>query len=446
MEQITLDMIPNSHTPIAHISQYDSGRHIRFNLQNITLTGSEAVTLKIRKTDGELVSKTIENHTSYVEYVSDKSDCDASGKANCEIVISKDDVVIGSKNFILNIEADPYDDAGVITKTASGRIATFETNIADVLQSLKCEINASGGYDADTQTEHPIVGHSELNLTRCGANLFDDAYVDNNLTAEQILPAGTYYIKAFVTGSSEENRRFSFYFNDTWNVISSEGTFDDGGITWSGSTFGWLYGNATATITLTHAYKIRASVLVNTYLTRRYAIYVDNSISTFVNYNGQTFTVAFGQTVYGGVYDKSGRLTITHGIKDLGTLNYNYDSDTPRFWTNEITDIKHPSNNAIAINGLADIYKVVSFDDLYYRYKENGTIACSAAGVVSIINTAYTDAPTFKTAMSGHYLCYELATPIVIDVDAISVFAENGTNNIFHDGNGDTEVKYLYIA
>ena len=39
-------------------------------------------------------------------------------------------------------------------------------------------------------------------------------------------------------------------------------------------------------------------------------------------------------------------------------------------------------------------------------------------------------------------ICYVLATPIVIDVPSISVFAENGTNNIISDCGGDVNVSY----
>ena len=48
-----------------------------------------------------------------------------------------------------------------------------------------------------------------------------------------------------------------------------------------------------------------------------------------------TATIAFGQTVYGGNVDfKTGKITVTHGIVDLGTLNWSFLTD--RFITNLI--------------------------------------------------------------------------------------------------------------
>ena len=324
--------------------------------------------------------------------------------------------------------------------SASGNPCNFETGIADALVSLKASILASGGGGTPA-TPIPIVGHSELNLVRCGVNLFDDAYVDNNLTAEQILPAGTYYIKAFVTGSSEENRRFSFYFNDTWNVISTEGTFDDGGITWSGSTFGWLYGNATATITLTHAYKIRASVLVNTYLTRRYAIYVDNSISTFVNYNGQTFTVSFGQTVYGGVYDaKAGKVTITHRKQLLSDMEWEYRGGF--FRTLSIaSEVKKPESQDTLTDSKCEIFTNVTWSDVGNNNNEYAILG-PVGGELIIKCSSCSDLTAWAALINGYSLVYPLATPIEIDVSALSVAAIVGTNNITSDGGGDVAVSY----
>lgn len=450
MEQITLDMIPNSHTPTAHISQYDSGRHIRFNLKNITLTGSETVTLKIRKTDGELVSKTIENHTDYVEYVSEKTDCDVSGKANSEIVISKDDVVIGSKNFILNIEADPYDNAGVVTKTASGSIATFETNLADELQEVKCEINASGGGGTPS-TPIPLVGHSELNLTRCGVNLWNEEWelgsIDNSGAD---LPTSLLFRSKDYT-KVEPNKTYYCYCGDILGVAGASLPL-------------YFYDNDKNFIS-------RASVNNDTFTTPNNACFVrfrtgtdfphpnvyQNDISInnpstdhdYHAYNGQTFTVAFGQTVYGGVYDKSGRLTITWGAVDLGTLDiaYTYPLETyRRFQVTMPDNYRHPSNSSEYTDLLCSIYKADTTaiggnpdeeDFIMSGYVNDGN--------VYIVNHSYTDANAFKTAMSGVILAYPLSQPIVIDVPSISVFAENGTNNVFSD-TGEVEVKYLYIA
>ena len=47
----------------------------------------------------------------------------------------------------------------------------------------------------------------------------------------------------------------------------------------------------------------------------------------------------------------------------------------------------------------------------------------------------------FKNAMSGVQLCYELATPIEVDLTPAEITTLLGTNNIFADC-GDTTVSY----
>lgn len=43
-------------------------------------------------------------------------------------------------------------------------------------------------------------------------------------------------------------------------------------------------------------------------------------------------------------------------------------------------------------------------------------------------------------------VAYELATPFDIDLTSVQIEALLGDNNVWHDANGGTEVKYLYNA
>ena len=58
-------------------------------------------------------------------------------------------------------------------------------------------------------------------------------------------------------------------------------------------------------------------------------------------------------------------------------------------------------------------------DDVYLAQKDK-TIACYTSGsstYVAVNDTSFTDADAFKTAMSGVYLVYELATPTTESAD-----------------------------
>lgn len=161
-------------------------------------------------------------------------------------------------------------------------------------------------------------------------------------------------------------------------------------------------------------------------------------------HNGNTVvtTISLGQTVYGGTLNPlTGVLTVDRAIVDLGTLTWTYDPTIPRFYTTGLQSKTSPVNNSEAMDGLSTLYKVVSFNDLYVQRKENGSIAVSNNKIVSIINTAYTDAQSFKTAMVGQTLVYPLATPYEIQLTPHQIRSLYGNNTIFAD-TGNASLEY----
>jgi hypothetical protein len=135
------------------------------------------------------------------------------------------------------------------------------------------------------------------------------------------------------------------------------------------------------------------------------------------------------------------------GRVDLGTLEWTYDNryTYSRFYSGIITNLVNQiigtpnakiSNNYILVasNGLGNI------DKAYTTYNSK----------VYIEDSTYTNATAFKTAMSGVYLYYELATPIETDIsqyiDDNSIQIEaNGTitfNNTYQQA---IPYEYLYL-
>ena len=115
----------------------------------------------------------------------------------------------------------------------------------------------------------------------------------------------------------------------------------------------------------------------------------------------------------GDRYASDGTVTRRYGIVDLGTLNWTYYSGEGhiRFYatlpvTAKVIASGQEIPNLINVKYIADTYYNV-FNDVTDK-----TISVTASGQqVAVYDTAYTDAATFKTAMSGVYLVYELATP-----------------------------------
>ena len=129
-----------------------------------------------------------------------------------------------------------------------------------------------------------------------------------------------------------------------------------------------------------------------------------------------------GMKSAGSVYDELSDKAITRvGSVDLGSLTWSYDSSTPRFVSSKPNDIKLVSSNNVVANLKCALYNVVHLNGL----TGDMSIAESTGGFISVKNTSYTDATTFKSAMSGVYLNYELATYTETDIQNASLVCKD---------------------
>lgn len=155
MEQINLNLIPNGILAVCHVSQYDNtGRKIRFHLFNgsdtYALSGTETITLRIRKTNGEILIFDIANTASnYIELTVLQQMTDVSGDSVCEFRLTDSGLDIGSFNFKMKIEPDAFD-GNLSISEVSGNIVTFKTDLAEDLIKLDVDlepIQDLHGYD-----------------------------------------------------------------------------------------------------------------------------------------------------------------------------------------------------------------------------------------------------------------------------------------------------------
>jgi hypothetical protein len=445
MQKVILDLLPGGVAPIVYASQYDDGRSIRFMLteggpdNQYILNSNEVITCNLTKPDG---TETVINVTNpgggehYVDLVNGADDYDQAGAYLGEIVLTRNTKVIGSANFVLKVEEDAYG-GQITTASATGNPCTFTTDLADALVSLTAEIVAGGG-NGSPDNPIPINGYTEANITRCGVNLFDktniaDGYIDDS---NGQVSGGAYYKhtdyipvvggqKIYIM-TEQTAAKWGAWYDENKNYIS--------GITNYSQTEATAPNNA-CFIRLTC--KTEDTGNLDTFGVNY------PSTPTYTPYNGQTFTVAFGQTVYGGVYDKSGRLTITWAGVDMGSLTWQvieYQGISYKVSNSIASTVKAPTASSETANIKCSIFKNVSRDELdNYNY----VICIDPNKNIDIIDNDYSTAADFTTAMNGIILAYELATPIVIDVTSISVFAENGVNNIVSDCLGDVSVTYI---
>jgi len=122
----------------------------------------------------------------------------------------------------------------------------------------------------------------------------------------------------------------------------------------------------------------------------------------------------------GDIYKSDGSVKRKYGVVDLGSLEWAYNSSRTLFVA-LISDGKATGINTGNGGGITAKYTTVikTYGDMVSGEMSIGSNYSSSSTCALLIkDSAYTDAPTFKTAMNGVYLVYELATPTSETADA----------------------------
>ena len=122
--------------------------------------------------------------------------------------------------------------------------------------------------------------------------------------------------------------------------------------------------------------------------------------------------VVDGKLVAGGdIDDGSGTGEVRYGIVDLGSLTWTYISASGHErMKSALSEWKRPSNANTKPNGICEL-TMISSNASYSHSAEGIAKENDSDSVFVYTSTMGTDANAFKTAMSGKYLVYELATP-----------------------------------
>ena len=326
--------------------------------------------------------------------------------------------------------------------SASGNPCNFETNIADTLVSLKAAIVASGG-NGTPSTPIPIVGHSELNLVRCGKNLLNVNSEDN--IAAYINYEGTinssnaWHTCDYLKVEGGKTYKLSGLVDHPNTNTDNYRTYDS-----AKNYLGVVHSVGGAAITFNNDVAYIQFCWKNTDANTA-MLELGSSSSAYAPYNGTTYLVSFGQTVYGGEYDKSGRLTITH--KEF-VIDENFNpysgfpnaDNTARIFQIQISDMVTGSDTTPL---MCDICKVKTASQLY-NDNDYAIAPVNGNNAIAIMIKDTTTGADARTWLASHNITvvYPLATPIEIDVSELSVETIVGTNNIISDGGGDITVEY----
>lgn len=493
--QITkLDLIPNGEIVKCNASQFDNGRVLPFEIYEnefaYNIPNDVRVELHCRKPDGNIVTLPSDTITdNIVTFITTTQLTACYGDNICEIALyGADDYLIGSANFILDVEKSPtygginstsdihnlesqirdiaedvipeilpglmgdyYTKEEVDTKiedaiedilpvdtAGPSAIASFTTGLALPLVDCKADIVATGG-NGTPDNPNPINGYTEANITRCCVNLFDKTEVMDGYISDA---NGNY--------TYSNNRKCTDYIpikgGEDYKILSEQedsawGAWYDSEKNYISGCAGYYVGGSTVKTAPANACFVRLTVWSNSSGNiDTFGLNYPATDTTYHAYNGTTHVISFGQTVYGGVLDVTrGKLTVTWTGIDLSSLNWYKVSAIPYPYFSAPIDeaYKYISGNT---NSKCSNYTPSSIDD-----------AGDAQGYM-ILDINYVrlrdedyynvDENTFKTAMSGVILAYELATPFDIDLTPVQIEALLDINNVFVDTNGNTTVKF----
>ena len=279
----------------------------------------------------------------------------------------------------------------------------------------------------------PISGFNSANITRCGVNLVNINTVnlgDSNpravtLTLDKPLPKGTYTLSWAASGTASGSVQVEY-----------DGTFR---VVLNGENF-------TANNNVTKFYFFISNQDYSDGKTCSISNLQLESGTTphaYEPYNGQTATVNFGQTVYGGSLDvTNGKLTITHKL-------VTYSGDASENWIQSGNSAYINNTDAKIVNeygnGISDQYEFGTWDDVtgagsYGKFTIYKNTAWTAARIAFALGTQ--SVADFKASLANSpvTLVYELATPIEITTTPENLSAIVGQNNVYADTNGDTTV------
>ena len=323
--------------------------------------------------------------------------------------------------------------------TASGSIANFPDGAAMPVRDLSVDIEPvqAGSGDPAPDNVRPISGWTDCKVTRTGKNLCYDTL--NGLVSVGVVDSFYY--------NNNDCRSLVFQCKQGETYIASGGTFNrcslgifDALPTTGTKAKSVVNGTAGQPITANAdgvgvLYVSNAPVDVSTA-----QIELGSTASAYEPYQGQTYTIDLDGTRYGGTLDvTSGKLTVTYGITTItGSTSIRANgitANTSRFITT-ITGKKSGMANYIC-----DRFVV---DDIQGDVVGNSAGRTSSASVefylpVSVPQNVADGQAWF--ADNPTQVVFELATPIEVDLDPVTISTLLGTNNIFADC-GDTTVDY----
>ena len=154
---------------------------------------------------------------------------------------------------------------------------------------------------------------------------------------------------------------------------------------------------------------------------------------------GVDTTIQLGDTYYGGTLNVGkGEFTVNMLKIAMESLTWSYNS-TYAFFSAPLNDIIVAYSEDEIISSIYQ--SIYGRTDANMADAPNGTINHYGT-TLKVKDTRFTDAPSFTTAVTGEDLCYELATPITVQIPPTIINTLLGQNYISSDDTEDIDVVY----
>lgn len=289
----------------------------------------------------------------------------------------------------------------------------------------------------------PITGHTELNLVHTGANLWDEEWENgtiNSTTGED--EPNSNYIRSKNYIRIEENTGYFYVTSTALRLVY----YDK-----NKSFVGIANANNAVVTSPANAYYVRFYPNSSSYgsvYKNDISINYPSTDTSYHAYTGTTTTTDLGTTVYGGTLDVvSGVLTTTHALVTLdGTTNWISDTASNfRYFDSEMTALNTTAwetnvrSNLFAKQGTFPYCQINGAKKIRVVFNINDTSVTTVAQLQALLTQTNLQA------------VYPLATPTTTQLTPQEVKSLLGSNNIYHDCNGQVAVVYrangqLYVA
>lgn len=228
-----LDMVPGGMPPIIHVSQYDAGsRDLAFELYSGAMPwkvpSGATVTIDGTKPDRKAFSVTATASGATVTATVTQQMTAAAGRAECQLTVTSGSNVLGSANFILDVERAAVAENADMSATDISSVETAKTQAIDAMQ--KAQAAQAAAETAKTAAEAATSQKADKSM-----GLWDFTDIPANSDLNDYTACGYYKVSTLSTVPTLSNCPVSTSF--TMQVSNANGRTDSGTIT--GTT--WKY-------------------------------------------------------------------------------------------------------------------------------------------------------------------------------------------------------------